>query len=82
MVDSSNKYIKQEGYFNCKQGGLSKQHFSINLFSFNKSLALHLQRYGRHAEYLKPRLLSSEILNVQTFRLNLIIDMLQRFLSS
>ena len=81
MVDSRNQYIKQEDYFNHARGRLSKQHSSMELFSFNKSVALHLQVYIRHAEYLKQQLLCSDILNVETFRLNSMIDMIQRFLS-
>ena len=81
MVASRNQYIKQEAYFNRDRGKLSKYHFSIDFFSFNKSVALRLQRYIRHTNYLKPRLLCSEILIVQTFRLTSMIDMIQRFLS-
>ena len=67
MVASRNQYIKQEAYFNRDRGKLSKYHFSMDFFSFNKSVALHLQRYIRHAKYLKPRRLCSDILDVQTF---------------
>ena len=81
MVDSFNQKIKQDSSLNHEQGRLSKKHFSMELFYFNESLALHLHMYRRNAAYLKPRLLCSEILIVQTFRLTSMIDMIQRFLS-
>ena len=85
MVASCNQKTKQKVSINLEQGRLSKQHVSMELLYFNKSVALNFQRYRRHEDYLKPqllRLLCPDILNVRTFRLNLMIDMIQRFLSS
>ena len=64
--------------------GCQSKKIHMDLFSFNKSVALYLQRYRQHAENLKARLLPllcSDILNVQTFRLTSMIDTIQSFIS-